>query len=295
MKKMSLPLCLALLLLIGGCSDATTNVDDKDDTLISIGDESIEKGDVYTSLLATGNINPVTNEIKLMLADKAVKTTKELETTAKANLASQKESIGVDNWDDYLKNNGYKNEDDFYKKNVLPSVKANELKTTYVKELFDTLVKDLEVKKIQVIMFDDKTKLEQAQKELKKNDDFAALATQFGKTDTFNGTEIIYSNKGTIPASVYNEIVKLKKGKTSDAIPDANTGYYYIVKMVEPNASKFKEEAQAFLNNLTYTDESGLAFDDIIFKHYLDKFDFSIHDASVYAALINNSAKYAND
>lgn len=60
MKRIATGLCAALLLFsLVGCSDATTNVSDKNEALITIGTDKITKGDVYNGLVAQGDISPV--------------------------------------------------------------------------------------------------------------------------------------------------------------------------------------------------------------------------------------------
>ena len=111
MKRIVTGLCAALLLFtMVGCSDATTNVSDKNETLITIGNEKITKGDIYEGLLAQGNITPVTEALTKAIAAKAVETTDEIKDSAKASMDALK--TNNKDWDAYLKTNGYTNEDE---------------------------------------------------------------------------------------------------------------------------------------------------------------------------------------
>lgn len=297
MKKLTMIFACALLLVVSGCSDASTNVSNHSEALITVGDEKITKGDLYEGLSVQGEITPITTAMDKQVVKVAVPVTDEIEKEAKASLASYKESVGEDNWTDHLSSNGYKDEDDFYKNSILLNIRKGKITENYVKENFDELNEQYKTRKLQIMVCEDKDKAKEAIAALKENDDMSAVATKYGVTTTYNGSEGIYTNQSGIPSAVWNEIMNTKDGKTfSSAIHDSTTGTYYIVKVVSSKAKKeFKDDAINTIKNLTTTNEDGYTIEEVAYNYYLNKAGYSIHDATIYSYLLNNSKKYTEE
>ena len=109
MKKFVTGLCAALLLFtMCGCSDATTNVSNRSEALITIGNDKITNGDVYSGLIAQGDVSAVASALSKAIASKAVETTEAIEKSAQASLDALK--TNNKDWDAYLAKNNYKDE-----------------------------------------------------------------------------------------------------------------------------------------------------------------------------------------
>lgn len=297
MKKLTMLFACALLLVVSGCSDASTNVSDSSEALITIDGDEITKGDVYEGLSVQGDISPITTAMDKQVVKVAVPVTDEIEKEGQASLASYKESIGDANWEEHLASNGYKDEEDFYKNSILLNIRKGKITGNYVTENFDKLNEEYKTRKLQIMVSDDKEKAKEAIAALKEKDDMSAAASKFGVTTTYNGSEGIYTNQSGIPSAVWNEILNTKDGKTfSGAILDSTTGNYYIVKVVSSNAKKdFKEDAINTIKNLTTTNEDGYTIEEVAYNYYLNKAGYSIHDANIYSYLLNNSKKYTEE
>lgn len=292
MKKLFTCALCGSLLFIAGCSDASTSPDKEDTVLLSVGGEDITKDDIYHSLIAEGDISPVTTAMENMLTNLAVPTTEEIEKAAKESLEALKKAKG-DSWKQFLKDNGYKNEKEYYQKVSLVNAKSGKLVSTYVNDNYYDLMKELEVKKLQIAVIDNADKLKDVNKAIKAKKEISEIANTYGNTETYKGTDNIYTNKDGIPAVIWTEINKTKDGKTfNEAIADPTTGKYYVVKVVSTNAKELETEAKAVLNSLTTYEENGLTFPEYVFHYYLDKFDYGVYDATVYSALLSNSQKY---
>lgn len=297
MKKLTTLFACALLLVVSGCSDASTNVTDSSDALITLGDEKITKGEVYEGLSVQGDITAIATAMDKQVVKIAVPITDEIEKEGQASLASYKESVGDANWEEHLASNGYKDEEDFYKNSILLNIRKGKITENYVTENFNELNDEYKARKLQIMVTEDKDKADEAITALKENDDMSAVASKFGVTTTYNGSEGIYTNQSGIPSAVWNEILNTKDGKTfSGAILDSATGNYYIVKVVSSNAKKeFKDDAINAIKNLTVTNEDGYTIEEVAYNHYLNKAGYSIHDANIYSYLLNNSKKYTEE
>lgn len=292
MKKLStLILCGSLLFLVSGCGDASTSPNDEDQVLLTVGDEDITKDDVYHSLIASGDISPVTTAMENTLTKLAVPTTEEIEKTAKESFEALKKAKG-DSWKQFLKDSGYKKEKDYYNEVSLVNAKSGKLVKTYVDSHFDELMSEFDVKKLQVAEIDSGDKIKEVNKAIKDKKSVSEIANTFGNTTTYKGTDKVYTIKDGIPSTIWNEITKTADGKTfKEAIADPTTGKYYVVKVVSSVGKDFEQEAKATLNSMKY-EEDGLTFEERVFKYYLDEFDYGIYDATVYSALLSNSMKY---
>lgn len=297
MKKLTMLFACALLLVVSGCSDASTSVSDSSEALITIGDEKITKGDVYEGLSIQGEITPITTAMDKQVVKIAVPVTDEIEKEAQSSLASYKESVGEENWETHIASNGFKDEEDFYKNSILLNIRKGKITENYVIENFDKLNDQYKTRKLQIMVCEDKDKAKEAISALKENDDMSAAATKYGVTTTYNGSDGIYTNQSGIPSAVWNEILNTKDGKTfSSAIHDSTTGNYYIVKVVSSKAKKeFKDDAINAIKNLTTTNEDGYTIEEVAYNYYLNKAGYSIHDANIYSYLLNNSKKYTEE
>lgn len=297
MKKLTLTFACALLLLVSGCSDASTNVSDGSKALVTIGNKEITKGDIYAGLSVQGNIEAITTAIDKQVVKVAVPVSDEIEEEAKASLASYKTSVGEDKWASHLKENGYKDEEDFYKNSILLNIRTGLITDNYVKDNFDSLNEEFKPRKLQIMVTTDQDKAKEAIKALKEKDDMSTVASKYGDTTTYNGSEGIYTSQSGLPTNVWSQILETKDGKTfSTASFDATTGNYYIVKVVSSKAKKeFKEDAINAIKNITATDEKGFTVADRAYNFYLNKAGFSIHDANIYSYLLNSSVKYTEE
>lgn len=299
MKKLAMFVGCALLLFVSGCSDASTNVSDKNEALITVDGEEITKGDVYLGLSSRGNITPVTTAISKQVVKKAVPVTKELEKEAKETLESLKKSVGEDKWSDYLKTNGFKDEEDYYKNSVLLNARIAKITEAYVSKNLVELAKEYEVRKLEIMVTPDKDKANEAIAALskEKKPDMKAAATTYGDTTKYNGSEGIYTNQSGIPNAVWSNLLTLKDGEMFvKPIFDDATSTYYIVRVVSSKAkTDFKDDAINAIKNVTTANAEGLKIDERAYNYYLNEAGYAIHDAAIYAELLKNSLKYQED
>lgn len=299
MKKKILALFCGVL-FITGCSDATTQVNDKNSVLIKVGDEEITKGDLYTALVAQGNITPIETRMYKILVDKLVPVTEELEKEAKEKLDGYKETYG-DEWEKAYKDAGYESEEVFYNDVVLLNARVSKLTELFVADDFNALAKEFKPRKAAIIEVSDVTKAEEALAAAKEKDsDFAEVAKTYGTTTTYKGEAAIYNTNSGLSDVLWNNIVGAEKDNTviDKVLQDTTSGTYYIVKVINVDPSKFKEEAITSITKInidTTTDANGntpLSLADQAFVYFLNKYDYSIHDINIYQILLASSKKF---
>ncbi|MDH6367776.1 MULTISPECIES: peptidyl-prolyl cis-trans isomerase [unclassified Breznakia] len=297
MKKRILTVACASLLLVSGCSNATTQVKDDDKVLIKVGDEEITKGDIYTGLVAQGNITPVQRAMSEILVDKLVKVDDDIKKQADEDLAYYKEMYG-DQWETTYKSYGYKDEEAFYNDVILLNARMNKLTSLYVKDNLAELVKEFKPRKAQVFQVKDEEKAKKALEAAKKKDaDFTAIAKEYGDEGTYNGSEAIYNTNSGLPDVVWKYIEEAdKNGVVDNMLQDPSAETYYIVKVTEKDYKKFKEEAITNISEISISasteEDAPKPLADRAFAYFLDKYDYSIHDVNIYQDLLSSSSKF---
>lgn len=293
MKKFVTGLCAALLLFsMCGCSDATTNVSDKNEALITVGNEKITKGDVYNGLIAQGDITYVTDALSKAIAAKAVETTDEIKESAQATLDTLKTSNT--DWDAYLENNGYESEDELLE-NLIIQIKETKITSQYVTDEYETLATHLQPRKLQIVSITNADVVNEAQEKAQEGTEFEELAATYGN-GTYSGVTTVYTNASGLAASVWTAVEETKEGEvSSQPVYDAGTTTYYLIKVISSATNEFKDEAIPVIAALSATNDDGLTMSEEAFKYFLKKFKYSIHDATVYSALLNESAQYERD
>lgn len=290
MKRIATGLCAALLLFsLVGCSDATTNVSDKNEALITIGTDKITKGDVYNGLVAQGDISPVVKALTTAVAANAIETTDEIKAAAQANVDTLKAS--ATDWEAYLKNSGYESEEALLE-DLINQVKETKITSSYVSEKYTTLATRLEPRKLQVVSITNKDVVNEAQQKANDGVDFTELAKTYGDGKQ-NGVVSIYTNASGLGADVWKTVLATEEGKVaSQTSYNPETATYYLIKVIDAKTNEFKDEAISVIAASTAKNEDGLSISEEAFNYYLNKVGYGIHDAIVYSALLSESAKY---
>lgn len=302
MNKKKLGVVFAsLTLLLSGCGNATTQIQNSKDELIKVGDYSFTKGMIYNSLVAQANINPIVNRMNQILVDEYVPITEEIKKAAETTLASYKESYG-DDWEKTYKNAGYATEEDFFNNVILLNERASKLTRIYLEKDFNDVIKTYNPRKVEIIEMKEIAKAEEALAAAKKDkSNFVEIAKQFGDTTTFDGNIKVYHSYSELPAVVWNNILKVDKDNTviDKVLQDSTAAKFYIVRVTSVNPKQFKEEAVSAMTTIkidtSVKDENGvvpLSLDELAFQYLIHTLDYSIHDVIIYQNLLSSSRKF---
>lgn len=284
-KTLILLSTIAMALTLSACSDATANISDGNETLISVGSEKVTKEDVYQSLKA--NIGTATlAKLKAEVYKKEdIKETDEIKKQADEKLAQIKKQWG-DNYEKQLKSEGFANDQELKEAYILPALYQTELQKKYVTENKEALFKSYVPYKAQIFQADDETKANDALNALKKGDKFSDVVKKYGTTSTYDGSEKVYTNQSGLPNEVFSAMSGAgKKGLVEKVITSTNTSTsvtsYYIVNLVETEPKNYEDEAiQAIAETSTLATEAT--------KFYFKKYDMTIYDIDAYNSLKNS-------
>ena len=129
MKKLLLIIATSLLLLTG-CKDAYSTVKTPNEALVTIGKESITKGDVYSTLLVNYGSFTIVSDLNTKILDAEVEITDAMKEDAQAQLETYK-SMYKDQWTDFMKYYGYTKEEDLTD-SIINGSRQKELINKYV-------------------------------------------------------------------------------------------------------------------------------------------------------------------
>lgn len=284
-KTLVLLSTIAMALTLSACSDATANISNGSETLISVGNEKVTKEDVYQSLKS--NIGSATlNQLKLEVFKKeGIKETDEIKKQADEKLAQIKEQWG-DNYEKQLKSEGFANDQELKEAYILPALYQTELQKKYVTENKDKLFTSYTPYKAQIFQASDEGKANDALKALKNGDKFSDVVKKYGTTTTYDGSEKVYTNQSGLPDEVFSALSSAgKKGLVEKVITSTNSTTsvtsYYIVNMIDTEPKNYEDAAiQAIAETSTIATEAT--------KFYFKKYDMTIYDIDAYNSLKNS-------
>lgn len=294
MKKTTAAAFAAIMMVsLSGCSDASVDISTGDEVLFSVGNEKITNDDIFRPLFLNYGYNEVSAQVNNVIFEKEVPVTDEITEAAKKSLASTKDGLGEDAFITQIKQSGYKDEDDFYTRAVLPSEQLKALTKKWLNENADEQISIYKPVKARIIACTSEENAKNALEAVQGDTSFEDAASEYGKTDTYKGDEIVVNQSSGLPSTVWAKIsvVTDKEAMINEVIADTTTNadnpIYYVVKVTNTSAAEdFKEEAiQSILDKSTSAQTDAM-------KHYLAEYDFNVYDIDIYNAYKSSKPDY---
>lgn len=283
MKKLVL---LALCgVLLCGCSSSLYDIEitGGKTELMSYNKMSISKQDYFEVLLAKYGAQTIVENALFDIAKKEITDTKAVEDLVE----SKKETYATyynGNIDDVAKANGYSDTDLYIKNIIEPQAYLELLNKTYIKENYDSLIKDTSATRFKVILCDKESDalalIEKTKDNLNKfdalmkdneNAEDVDIVTKNDSLDS-NIIEILPTLSAYTKDQIYSKAVKLTNGA-------------YAVLYVYDTARDDKEEWINALNNDSKVVETAEG-------HYLKKYNFTVYDETLSETIKNLSSQY---
>lgn len=264
-----------------GCSDASAQISNEDEALVTVGDTDITKGEVFDIAKQSYGASYTLNEaLNIIVKKEKIELTQEMKDAANTQMETLKTSAG-DDFKKMIKKAGYTSEKKYKENEVYPNLLQQGLVKKYVEEKQSSVFKTYAPHKAQVFETDTKEKAQQALEALQGGKTMEECANEFGVTTTYKGTESIYTSKGTLPEIVFAKIKSTKKeGIISEVIEDTASSKFYIVNVTNRKPKSFKEEAMDEIVTQGSTELSTISS-----QFYLKKYDFQIYDKAIYDGL----------
>lgn len=294
MKKLAaLGFAAVMMVSLSGCSDASVDISTGSDVLFRVGSETVTNDDIFRPLFLNYGYNEVSSQVNNVIFEKEVPVTDEITEAAKKSLASTKESLGEDAFITQIKQSGFKDEDDFYTRAVLPSEQLKALTKKWLNDNAESQISVYKPVKARIIACTTEENAKKALEAVQGETSFEDAASEFGKTDTYKGDEIVVHQSSGLPSTVWAKISVVTDKESmineiiADTTTDAENPAYYVVKVTNTSALEdFKDEAiQAIL------DKSSSAQTDAM-KHYLSEYDFNVYDIDIYNSYKSSKPDY---
>lgn len=287
MKKQIL-LTSSFLLLLSGCGTANASIEDKSEPIMVIGDTTYTKEDEYDLLKIANGPSMTIELIRQKISDKVVGRGKDIMDAAKKQYDDTTKSYpGIAK---QIKNMGYANEDVYIKKVIVPTVQATKLNNQYFEDAKEEIQKEYKPSLVKIIQCQDKDTAQKAIDALKNGTDFNLVFDQYTVQEpAFQKSETLISTQTTsLPKKLINTCYKAKENGlidevfTSDVKDDKTS---YVVTLVSNDYDKNLESIKNTLSSNSNISNECLTY-------YLKKFNFEVHDQSLFDYLSKNNPDY---
>ena len=273
----------ALILLLSGCSDASAKLSDSSTVLMTVGNESITKGEVYSLLNNVSGGSTVINDAMKVICDLEVEVTEDMQTSAQ-NTYDMYAVLYGDSFTSYLDSYGY-TEETYISDVLIPSLQQDELPTKYVEQNFDALVEQYQPVQAIVLTFTTEEDKNTALSELNDGSKTAEeVASEFSLTES--GTAEIFTIDDT---SYDTSVTSLIRSSTADdgwqevALEDGSA--WYLVKVVETDATAIQDAVTEKLASLSDVQTDATVY-------FLKKYNFHVYDITVYNQIQESNPDY---
>ncbi|HBS92031.1 MAG TPA: hypothetical protein DEA51_06125 [Erysipelotrichaceae bacterium] len=276
---------LTLILTLAGCSDASVRVSNRNEAVISVGSTSITRGQLFDMMInqdPAGTVITMAKEI--ILADK-IEVTDEVRTKARETFETIKESFG-ETFSDYLVQYGYKDEQDYIDKALIPFTLQEFATEAYVRENFERLSAEYYPRQVRILQTTKEEDAKAAIAEIQDGANFEDTAKKYSTSTTYKGEmELVHKASGK-PTAINTYLSTVRQPTlTSTPIKDDTNTLYYVVQVIEANPERFLDEAVKSLSAIA-------AISDEMFVKYFEEANFQIYDIDVYAGVKESFAKF---
>lgn len=283
MKKLLIISILALAL--AGCGDAYAKITEARTAIVSIGDTSITRGQLYDLMMNQDPASTVITMAKQVILDEKVEVTDEIREAATKSLEEIKESFGEE-FSDYITRFGYKDEAEYIEKALIPFAQQDALVKEYVTENFEDLATTYFPRKVRVLQTKTEDDAKAAINEVKEGSNFETVAAKYSSATTYKGElKLVHSESG-YPAVVTTFLkTALNPTLTAEPLKDTTTNLFYVVQVVESQPTRYQDEAIEALIEL-----SSIA--DKMFIELFEEGGFEVYDKIIFDLLKSDYSQY---
>ena len=285
-KKLSI-LLVGFSLLLTACSGHTTSISKGDQNVMTIGDETITKQEVYDLLKASNGASESISKIQSVIYDKEVGQSKALKQKAEEQYEAYKNSS--DNFETTLSEGGYTKQS-YIDEYIMPSLQAEKLLGNYFNANKKEIKKEYKPSLAIILQCDNTKTAKKALKALKKGTSEADVFSQYQSSDaSFSDSETLITSKtSSVPTRLVNTLYKQKKtGLVNEVFEsdddDSTTAYVAILK-----TNDYKDVKSKLKDSLS--SDTDLATE--CMKFYLKKYNFEIHDQTIFDYMKTNNPEF---
>ena len=274
MKKLT-GACLAVLLL-AGCKDATAKLANSNEVLMTVGNTTVTKGELYNMMFASVGASTADSDVMNAIAEQEIEVTDEMRESAKSQVSFYTMMYG-DQFTSYLASMGL-TEDEYAEKTILPAMRTEKLVGKYVEENFDTLCKTYDPLNAIVLTFTSEEDASAALSALKDGSLTPAEAASQNNSTSYGEEEVITINTLSYDSAALTVLRSMSVDDGWTQIPSSDGATFYVLKLVSHNPADFREKAVSALSDISAV---GTESD----EYFLRKYNFHVYDINLYNAL----------
>ncbi len=270
---------LLALSTIAGCSDATASLKNKSTAVMKVGNTTITKGEVYSTLFASYGYTQAVTDAKHVIANNEIEVTDDMKEQADSIVEMYKSYYG-DQFTSMLESNNLT--EDEYKETYITSLQTSELTNKYIDDEFDALVLEYTPVKATILSFTEEDKADSALSALNDGSMTASEAATEYESSKDGSSEIV-----TINTTDYDsEALAIVRSNSSDdgwaKVTSSSSGTTYLIHVDDTDANNFKDDFKSSINS---TD----AVKDDAVTYFFKKYNFHVYDINLYNAIKENN------
>lgn len=273
MKKNIIPLVVAGTLLVG-CSSSSavsysSKVSDGDKTVITIGNDKLTKNEVYHSLLEQYGSAEVLTLALTYIANQEITDETAIKAKVDETLATISENATV-SLDEYVKQLGYKNQQDYIDGILTDNAKQELLNDKYIDDNYKDLIKEYKVRYLKVITVDTESGASKLIDQIKGGADFNTISTENNGTDA----GLVTTKSTNIDSNIIKNLGKFTKDGLYNKVIKTSNSKYAVVYVYNTDKKALKDEIKDKLSSINEISTK-------MESHYLKEYNFDVHEKAI--------------
>lgn len=286
-NKKLLAAAAAGLMLLTGCSGATASVSDPDKELMTVGDVTVTRGQVYDCIKKSTGPNLTMQMAEQVIYDREVPVDEEIRKEAQDNYNEYAKTS--DDLEGYVQSMGYKDKQDYIDRVLIPAVQAEKLLTKWFTDAQEEIVQEYKPSRAQIIQTDSRDSADKALQALKDGKSAQDVAGQSAAEGTsYTGTAaIVTSMDSVLPTRLINTLssAQSKAGVLNEVFENDDQTQYFVAVLVSNDYDTIKGDLESTLSGDSTVSEKCLV-------SYLTETDFQVYDQDIFDYLRVNYPQY---
>ena len=282
MKKI-LSILITLLVLVG-CSNASLKPS-HNEILFKINGKEIREDDVFESMhLSNNSFQIVRSEAQKILLNYLVEEDDDFNKQVQERLEEAKTTLG-DNFDLFLKENGFENEEEYIDTIVKDIVRLDIALTQAMDDDYEN-IKSKRPRQVKII----EVEADSANKALelaKSGSSLEEVYEEYGVENTqYKGNVILVSENSNLDTAPLDKLLNATdNGLIKEVVTSSSTNAQYILEVVNIDADELKDEViEEFINDSELSEK--------YLAKLFSKHKFKLYDQHLYDAFNENLPEY---
>lgn len=280
--------------ILTGCASATTSVKKSNSTLFKVGDTAVTKQKVYNIVKMNNGATYAIDKAKDAVEKSEIKNENKVNTKVEQLYKEYVGYYGTE--EDFLKqltNYGYDTPEEFKKTQLKPQAYGDMLMEKYTIKNQKKYLKKYQPTIVRVLAVDDKTKAKEALQALNEGTEWDDVYTKYKSENSGfeNKDKVLTTSETEIKTKDVKAAYKSKETGLLNKIYSplaTGTTTRFIIKVISHDAMS-DDYLDDFVSQIKSNDSD---FEKTVWKHYLKKHNFKVHDQDIFNSLRVDNPEY---